>query len=114
MRPCKFFSFSVGVNFSEARVRRNFSPQPPPSAASERSGVFDKIGFSQTVKTHQNLTFFKLTDFFVGGAKRRPLISPRQILSARRAQARLAVGQDEVLLPCDFNSVSDLLCPIII
>ena len=39
-----------------------------------RSAVFDKIGSSQTVKTHQNLTFRKLTDFFVGGAKRRPLI----------------------------------------
>src|SRR3989344_3317091 len=26
----------VGANFSEARVRRNSSPQPPPSAAPER------------------------------------------------------------------------------
>ena len=79
-----------------------------------RSGVFDKMSSSQTVKTHQNLTFFKLTDFFVGGAKRRPLISPRQILSARRGEPRLAVGQDEVRSPCDFNSVSDLLCLIIV
>ena len=39
-----------------------------------RSAVFDKMSSSQTVKTHQNLTFRKLTDFFVGGAKRRPLI----------------------------------------
>jgi len=30
-----------------------------------------------------NLTFRKLTDFFVGGAKRRPSVLPRQILSAR-------------------------------
>jgi len=41
-----FFSYSlivfvfaiIGANFSEARVRRNSSPQPPPSAAPERSG----------------------------------------------------------------------------
>ena len=30
-----------------------------------RSAVFDKIGSSQTVKTHQNLTFRKLTDFWL-------------------------------------------------
>ena len=65
------------------------------------SGVSDKMSSSQTVKTHQNLTFGKLTDFFVGGAKRRPSISPRQILSARRGEPRLAVGQDEVRLPRD-------------
>jgi len=35
-----------------------------------RSGISDKISLSQTVKTHQNLTFRKLTDFFVGGAQR--------------------------------------------
>ena len=40
------------------------------------SGVFDKMSSRQTVKTHHNLTFFKLTDLFVGGAKRRPLIFP--------------------------------------
>jgi hypothetical protein len=79
-----------------------------------RSGISDKMSSSQTVKTHQNLTFRKLTDFFIGGAQRRPSISPRQILSARRGEPRLAVGQDEVRLPCDFNSVSDLLCPIIV
>jgi len=79
-----------------------------------RSAVLDKMSSSQTVKTHHNLTFRKLTDFFVGGAKRRPSISPRQILSARRGEPRLAVGQDEVRLPCDFNSVSDLLCPLIV
>ena len=108
------FSFSVGANFSEARERRNSSPQPPPSAAPERSGIFQKIVSSDTVKIHHNLTFCNNTNFFVGGAKRHPLIFPRQILSARRAQARLAVGQDEVRLPCDFNSISDLLCPIIL
>src|SRR3989344_1281747 len=37
-----------------------------------RSGVSDKMSSSQTVKTHQNLTFRKLTDFFIGGALRRP------------------------------------------
>jgi hypothetical protein len=79
-----------------------------------RSGISDKISSSRTIKTHKNLTFRKFTDFFVGGAQRRPSISPRQILSAWRAQARLAVGQDEVRLPCDFNSVSELLCPIIV
>ena len=79
-----------------------------------RSGISDKMSSSQVVKTHQNLTFGKLTDFFVGGSQSRPYVLPRQILSARRAQARLAVGQDEVRLPRDFNSVSDLLCPIIL
>ncbi len=29
-----------------------------------RSGVSDKMSSSQTVKTHQNLTFRKLTNFF--------------------------------------------------
>ena len=105
------FLFAAGANFSEARVRRNSSPQPPPSAAPERSGIFQKMISSDTVKIHHNLTFCNNTDFFVGGAKRRPLIFPRQILSARRGEPRLAVGQDEVRLPCDFNSVSDLLCP---
>ena len=105
------------------------SPQPPfflparafsfgsaarSAASCQFLEILDKMSSSQTVKTHQNLTFGKLTDFFVGGAKRRPSILPRQILSARHAQARLAVGQDEVRLPCDFNSVSDLLCPIIV
>jgi hypothetical protein len=32
----------------------------------------------------------------------------------RSADARLSARQDEVRLPCDFNSVSDLLCPIIV
>ncbi len=79
-----------------------------------RSAVFDKMSSSQTVKTHQNLTFGKLTDFFVGGAKRRPLILWGEFRTYRRANARLSARQDEVRLPCDFNSVSDLLCPIIL
>jgi hypothetical protein len=79
-----------------------------------RSGISDKMSSSQVVKTHHNLTFGKLTDHFGGRAKRVPSISPRQILSARRAQARLAVGQDEVRHPRDFNSVSALLCSIIL
>ena len=109
-------------DFSEARAAREFlSPQPPflPSpperfagAKRRRLGIFQKMGSSPVVKIHHNLTFRNNTDFFVGGAKRRPLISPRQILSARRGEPRLAVGQDEVRLPSDFNSVSDLLYPI--
>src|SRR3989338_3852768 len=63
---------------------------------------------------HQNLTFFKLTDFLVGGAKRRPLILWGEFNAFRRADARLSARQDEVCLPRDFNSVSDLLCPIIL
>jgi hypothetical protein len=91
------FSFStVGANFSEARVRRNSSPQPPPSAAPERSGIFQEMISSRTVKIHQNLTFRNNANFFRGGPKCRPSISPRQILSARRGEPRLAVGQDEV------------------
>src|SRR3989338_656934 len=53
-----------------------------------RSGVSDKMSSSQTVKTHQNLTFRKLTDFFIGGAQRRPSVLPRQILSGRGGGSR--------------------------
>jgi hypothetical protein len=107
------FLFSVGANFSEARMRRNSSPQPPPSAASERSGIFQKMVSSRVVKIHQNLTFCKFADHFGGRAKRVASISPRQILSARRGEPRLAVGQDEVRLPRDFYSVSNLLCQLL-
>ena len=123
----KFFEmiFCIIVSFQDlarnalAGARRNSSPQPPPSAAPERIlegleialAISQKMVSSHTVKIHHNLTFRNNTNFFGGGAKRRPLISPRQILPARRAQARLAAGQDEIRLPCDFNSVSDLLCP---
>jgi hypothetical protein len=75
------------------------------------SEIFDKMISSRVVKIHHNLTFCKFPDHFGGRAKRVPSISLRQILSARRAQARLAVGQEEVRLPRNFNSVSDLLCP---
>src|SRR3989344_4111958 len=106
------------------RRGNSFPPTPFLPAPSEQTvlgsfceialAIFQKMVSSRTVKIHQNMTFCNLTDHFGGGAERRPSISPRQILSARRAQARLAVGQDEVRLPCDFNSVSDLLCPIIV
>ena len=79
-----------------------------------RSRISDKMSSSQTVKTHQNLTFFKLTDFLVGGAKRRPLTLWGEFNAFRRADARLSARQDEVRLPCDFDSVSNLLCPIIV
>ena len=99
----------IGANFPEARVRRNSSPQPPPSAAPERIwgsfkialAIFQEMVSSRTVKIHQNLTFCKFPDHFGGGTKCRPSISPRQILSARRGEPRLAVGQDEVRLPRD-------------
>ena len=39
-----------------------------------RSAILDKMSSSRVVKTHQNLTFGKLTDFFVGGTKCRPRI----------------------------------------
>src|SRR3989338_4603577 len=45
---------------------------------------------------HQNLTFEKLTDFFVGGAKRRPLILWGECNAFLRADARLSARQDEV------------------
>ena len=66
-----------------------------------RSAVLDKMSSSQTVKTHQNLTFFNLTDFLVGGAKRRPLILWGEFNAFRRADARLSARQDEVRFPCD-------------
>ena len=123
-----FFLLQNTKSAGESKGRQKFIPPNPLSfCPPERSvsilprearpsgvfsEIFDKVGSSGIVKTHQNLTFGKLTDHFVGGTKCRPSISPRQILSARRGEPRLAVGQDEVRLPCDFNSVSDLLCPI--
>ncbi len=55
-----FVFATVGANFSEARVRRNSSPQPPPSAAPERiwrsfkiaSAIFQEMVSSRTVKIH--------------------------------------------------------------
>ena len=104
------------------RARRNSSPQPPPSAAPERiwgsfkiaSAIFQEMVSSRTVKIHQNLTFCKFADHSDGGAKRRPLILWGEFNAFRRADARLSARQDEVRLPCDFNSVSDLLCLIIV
>jgi len=87
------------------------TPFPSRPAGAKHLGIFQKMVSSRTVKIHQNLTFCKFPDHFGGRAKRVPSISPRQILSARRGEPRLAVGQDEVRLPHDFNSVSDLLCP---
>ena len=49
----------------------------------------------------QNQTFCKFAVHFGGGAKHRPSRLPHRIKAARRAQARLAVGQNEVRLPCD-------------
>ena len=37
-----------------------------------RSAVLDKMSSSQTVKTHHNLTFRKLTDFFVADRPKTP------------------------------------------
>ncbi len=73
-----------------------------------RSGISDKMSSSCVVKTHQNLTFGKLTDCFVGGAQRRPCVLPRQILCARRGEPRLAPAQTEVRLPRDLEILSRL------
>src|SRR3989344_3868587 len=77
-------NMNSGGGGKRGRAKIN-SPQPPfflparasgfvpaaRSAASCRfSAISDKMNLSQTVKTHQNLTFFNLTDFFVGGAQR--------------------------------------------
>jgi len=113
----------VSANFRK-RGRRGNSFPPVPLSFPRRpsglgfcetpSGVSLKESSSFVVNILQHKTFCKFADHFGGGAKHRPRIFPRQILSARRAKARLAVGQDEVRLPCDSNSVSFLLCPKII
>src|SRR3990167_1713301 len=115
MRRASFTGTKFGGGGKRGRAKIH-SPQPPfflparafsfgfaarSAASCQFLGISDKMSSSQTVKTHQNLTFRKLTDFFVGGAKRRPSVLPRQILSARRDEPRLAVGQNEVRLPCD-------------
>src|SRR3989344_242976 len=98
-----------------------FSLEPPRTRSVRITRTLVQNRFEQSrVIQHQNLTFCNNANFFRGRAKRVPLISPRQILSARRAQARLAVGQDEVrakdffgsnlfckkiTLPCDFRQI---------
>ena len=71
-----------------------------------RSAILDKMSSSRVVKTHQNLTFGKLTDFFVGGAQRRPNVLRRHFLCARRGEPRLAPAQTEVRLPRDLEILS--------
>ena len=71
-----------------------------------RSGISDKMSSSGVVKTHQNLTFGKLTDFFVGGAERRPCVLPLCFLRARRGEPRLAPAQTEVRLPRNLEILS--------
>ena len=56
-----------------ARTRRKggwrASARGSGAASMVRSGISDKMSSSHVVKTHQNLTFGKLTDSFVGGTK---------------------------------------------
>jgi len=95
--------------------RRGGIPPPNPLLPPRPSGfqglgkialaILQEMISSRTVKIHHNLTLCKFSDHFGGGTKCRPSVFPRQILSARRAQARLAVDQDKVRLPCDSNSV---------
>jgi hypothetical protein len=47
-----------------------------------------------------------LTDFFVGGAQRRPCVLPLSFLCARRGEPRLAPAQTEVRLPRDLEILS--------
>ena len=68
-----------------------------------RSGILDKMSSSRVVKTHQNLTFGKLTDLFVGSTERRPCVLPKVFLRARRADARLAPAQTDVRLLRDLE-----------
>jgi len=66
------------------------------------SGIFDKVGSSEVVKILQDCTFVFLTDESVGGTQCRPLVLWGEIKAARRAEARRAVGQDEVRNPLRF------------
>jgi len=61
-----------------------------------KSGIFDKMSSSGVIKILHNLTFRDFSDFFAGGAERRPVRFEREIVSARRADARLAARQKEV------------------
>ncbi|MFA5767015.1 MAG: hypothetical protein WC919_03770, partial [Candidatus Paceibacterota bacterium] len=60
------------------------------------SGISDKMSSSRLVNILRNLTFRNFSDFFVGGAERRPLIFRFIFPLARRAKARLAAWQKEV------------------
>jgi hypothetical protein len=60
------------------------------------SEISHKIGSSGLKNILQNFTFRFFTKHLVGGSQSRPLVLWGEILSARRAVARLAVGQDEV------------------
>ena len=74
------------------------------------SRIFDKVSSSVVVNILRNKTFFFFPDEFAGGRNGRPLRFERGINFARRAVARLAVLQNEVLR-CDFNSVSFFALP---
>jgi len=56
-----------------AREPRGFS-YPPPSRrrALDFSRISDKMSSSEVINILHNLTFGNFTDFFVGGARRRP------------------------------------------
>src|SRR3989338_3502593 len=116
--PQKFIKMNRALpkSFWRGRGGNSFSPHPfffPPRPSGMRSGIFQEIGSSFVVNILHNQTFCKFAVHFGGGTQCHPSRLPRQTLSARRAQARLAVGQDEGRPPYDFNSFSfHLLCPI--
>ena len=71
------------------RSRRRKGGVPRKARHFSESGIFDKISSSRVINILHYLTFGNFTDFFVGGAERRPVRFEREIVSARRA-SRLA------------------------
>src|SRR3989338_4062458 len=103
------------------------------SLGSKNLVVCARVGGANTTPLFLAAHFAKRNTKFGGGGKRGrakipspqpPFFLPAPAVrfrssartggSPRRGESRLAVGQDEVRLSCDFNSVSDLLCPIIL
>src|SRR3989344_5110624 len=84
---CFSFLEIIGANFSEARVRRNSSPQPPPSAAPERSG---QEFFSKWVRATFRISHnSKLFNFFAGDKSE---CSPRREARVARNLAQKTHG----------------------
>jgi len=94
----------------------NFSARQCRLAARRRSGanwifsgIFGKMSSSFVVNILHHKTRRIFESHFVGGRNGRPLNFRRRIKAARRPDGRLAVGQNEVRLPCDFEILSRFL-----
>src|SRR3989344_2861988 len=108
---CFSFLEIIGANFSEARVRRNSSPQPPPSAAPERSGQeFFSKWVRATFRISHQLSFSPYFAILCAHGKRRQngektASNPRQRMGGFEQPAHL-----DLFHP--FSHLTRLLLPL--